>query len=123
MPEKRLQDRVAVVTGASRGIGRAVALALAAEGAAVVVAAKSTAPRESLPGSIHTLAREIEAAGGRALPVKTDVRKVARHRRHGRIDEDFLRERGWTVFRGAVTYRMITKRPRQVVPPWTTAYR
>ncbi len=71
----RLKDRVAIVTGASRGIGRTVALALAREGAAVTVAAKSTTSRTSLPGSIHTVAHEIEAAGGRALPVKCDVRR------------------------------------------------
>lgn len=73
----RLDGRVALVTGASRGIGKACALALAKEGAAVVLASKSlddTDPR--LPGTLRDVQREIEAAGGRAHSVKLDVRYV-----------------------------------------------
>ncbi len=70
----KLEGKVAIVTGASRGIGRALALRFASEGAAVVVAAKSEASTEKLPGSIHTVAEEIEAAGGRALAFRLDVR-------------------------------------------------
>ncbi|MGH7722797.1 MAG: SDR family oxidoreductase [Candidatus Dormibacteria bacterium] len=70
-----LDGRVAVVTGSSRGIGRAMALRLAAEGATVVVTGKSERPTDRLPGSIHTVAEEITAAGGRALAVHLDVRR------------------------------------------------
>jgi len=70
----RLAGRTALVTGASRGIGRAFALRLAREGASVVIAAKSETGSERLPGSIHSVAAEIEAAGGRAIAVRTDVR-------------------------------------------------
>lgn len=66
--------RTAVVTGASRGIGRAVALGLAKAGFDVVVAAKSTESTEKLPGSVFTVAAEVEALGVRALPVRVDVR-------------------------------------------------
>ena len=69
-----LTGRVAVVTGASRGIGKALALRLAREGADVVVAAKSEQSTEKLPGSIHETAAEIRALGRRALAVATDVR-------------------------------------------------
>jgi citronellol/citronellal dehydrogenase len=69
-----LGNRVAIVTGASRGIGRALALGLARAGCRVVIAAKSTAPSERLPGSIHTVAEEVLALGGEALAVQTDVR-------------------------------------------------
>jgi citronellol/citronellal dehydrogenase len=71
----RHEGRVAVITGASRGIGKAVALRLAAEGAAVVIAAKSTieAPG-SLPGTIEETVREIVDGGGRAIGVQVDVR-------------------------------------------------
>jgi citronellol/citronellal dehydrogenase len=69
-----LQGRVAIVTGASRGIGRALALGLARAGCHVVLAAKSTTPTEKLPGSIYTVAEEVEALGGQALPVQVDVR-------------------------------------------------
>lgn len=86
--------RVAIITGASRGIGRALALGLARAGWAVVIAAKSVASTEKLPGSIHTVAAEVEALGGQALPVQVDLRDEAQIEalaartleRFGRID-------------------------------------
>jgi len=69
-----LRGRVALVTGASRGIGKALALRLAQEGADVVVAAKSEQSTDKLPGSIHETADGIRALGRRALAVPTDVR-------------------------------------------------
>jgi len=69
-----LQGRVAIITGASRGIGKALALRLAQEGADVVVAAKSEQSTERLPGSIHETAEAVRALGRRALAVKVDVR-------------------------------------------------
>lgn len=74
MPSQPLRGKVAVITGASRGIGRACALRLAEEGVAVVVAAKTEESSAKSPGSIHDVAREIEALGARALPVRCDVR-------------------------------------------------
>src|SRR5258708_5529173 len=69
-----LSGRVAVVTGSSRGIGKALALRLAREGADVVVAAKSEVSTEKLPGSIYDTADEIRALGRRSLAIPTDVR-------------------------------------------------
>src|SRR5260370_16491123 len=69
-----LTGRVAVVTGASRGIGKALAIRLAQQGADVVVAAKSEQSTDRLPGSIHETADAIRALGRRALAVPTDVR-------------------------------------------------
>lgn len=72
-----LTGRTLFITGASRGIGKAIGLAAAREGANVVIAAKSDAPSAKLPGTIHEAAREVEAAGGRALAVRCDVRDDA----------------------------------------------
>jgi citronellol/citronellal dehydrogenase len=69
-----LHGKTVFITGASRGIGRAIGLAAAREGANVVVAAKSDVPNPKLPGTIHDAARELEAAGGKALAVRCDVR-------------------------------------------------
>jgi citronellol/citronellal dehydrogenase len=69
-----LSGKVAVITGASRGIGRALALGLARAGCHVVIAAKSTTSTEKLPGSIFTVAAEVEALGAQALPVQVDLR-------------------------------------------------
>ncbi|MBC8330316.1 MAG: SDR family oxidoreductase [Planctomycetes bacterium] len=93
-PRPDLSGKVAIVTGASRGIGKLIARELAGCGAAVTVAAKSEQARELLPGSIHDTVAEIEAAGGRALAVRTDLRQeqeveamVARTVEHfGRVD-------------------------------------
>src|SRR6185295_13247781 len=74
----RLRDRVVFITGASRGIGRACALACARAGADVVVAAKTVvAENPRLPGTIHDVAAEIEALGRAALPIRLDVRDEA----------------------------------------------
>ncbi len=72
-----LHGKTVFITGASRGIGKAIGIAAAREGANVVVAAKSDAPNPKLPGTIQDAAREIEAAGGRALAVRCDVRDEA----------------------------------------------
>ncbi len=71
----KLEGKVAIVTGASRGIGKAIALALAGEGARVVVAARTEREGGPLPGTIHKTADEIRASGGYALAIKTDVTK------------------------------------------------
>ncbi len=70
-----LSNKTIIITGASRGIGRAMALRFAHDGANIVVAAKSDKPHPKLKGTIYTVAREVEAAGGEALPVKLDVRR------------------------------------------------
>jgi len=69
-----LRDKTLFVTGASRGIGKAIALRAAAEGARIVVAAKTVDPHPRLPGTIHTAVEEIVAAGGEALACQVDVR-------------------------------------------------
>ncbi|MBI5546059.1 MAG: SDR family oxidoreductase [Deltaproteobacteria bacterium] len=73
----QLEKRVAIVTGASRGVGRSVALALAREGCDVVVAAKTSDPDPKLPGTIHDTAREVQAMGRRSLAVQVNVRNEA----------------------------------------------
>ncbi|HEX7754972.1 MAG TPA: NAD(P)-dependent oxidoreductase [Niabella sp.] len=69
------KNRTVVISGATRGIGKAIALRLAKEGANITIAAKSVTENEKLGGTIYSAAREIEAAGGKALPVACDVRE------------------------------------------------
>ncbi len=69
-----MQDRTLFITGGSRGIGLAIALAAAREGANIVIAARSDKPNPKLPGTIHSAAQQIEEAGGRCLPLVLDVR-------------------------------------------------
>jgi citronellol/citronellal dehydrogenase len=70
-----LQGKTLFITGASRGIGLAIALRAARDGANIVIAAKTAEPHPKLPGTIYTAAKEIEAAGGKALPLIVDVRE------------------------------------------------
>jgi citronellol/citronellal dehydrogenase len=69
-----LKDKTIFITGASRGIGREIALRCARDGANIVVTAKTAEPHASLPGTIHSVAAEVEAAGGKALALQLDVR-------------------------------------------------
>src|SRR5689334_3767974 len=69
-----LKGRTLFITGASRGIGLAIGLRAARDGANVVIAAKTAEPHPKLPGTIYTAAKEIEEAGGKALPLIVDVR-------------------------------------------------
>jgi citronellol/citronellal dehydrogenase len=69
-----LAGKTLFITGASRGIGKAIALRAARDGANIVVVGKTETPHPTLPGTIHTAAAEIEAAGGKALAIAADVR-------------------------------------------------
>jgi citronellol/citronellal dehydrogenase len=69
-----LKGKTLFITGASRGIGLAIALRAARDGANVAIAAKTDRPHPKLPGTIHSAAEEVEKAGGRALPLVVDVR-------------------------------------------------
>jgi citronellol/citronellal dehydrogenase len=73
--------KVIFITGATRGIGRAIALKFAKQGAMIAIAAKSESPHPTLAGTIHSVAEEIRAFGGQALPLRVDVR-----------DEDAVKE-------------------------------
>jgi citronellol/citronellal dehydrogenase len=69
-----LKGKTLFITGGSRGIGLAIAIRAARDGANVAIAAKTSEPHPKLPGTIHTAAAEIEAAGGKALPILCDIR-------------------------------------------------
>ena len=72
-----LKGKTLFITGASRGIGKAIALRAARDGANIIVAAKTTEPHPKLPGTIYTAAEEIEKAGGKALACVVDIRDEA----------------------------------------------
>ena len=74
MANLNLTGKTLFITGASRGIGREIALRCARDGANIVVSAKTAEPHASLPGTIHSVAAEVEAAGGKALALQLDVR-------------------------------------------------
>ena len=69
-----LAGKTMFISGGSRGIGKAIALRLAREGANIVITGKSETPHPKLPGTIYSAAAEIEAAGGRALAIPCDIR-------------------------------------------------
>jgi NADP-dependent 3-hydroxy acid dehydrogenase YdfG len=69
-----LKGKTIVITGASRGIGRAIGIRCAQEGANVAILAKTAEPHPKLPGTIYTAAKDVEQAGGKALPIICDIR-------------------------------------------------
>jgi len=75
MTTRSLKGKTIFITGGSRGIGLAIALRAAADGANIVIAAKTVDPHPKLPGTIYTAAAEIEAAGGKALALQVDIRE------------------------------------------------
>ncbi|WP_353861488.1 NAD(P)-dependent oxidoreductase [Azospirillum formosense] len=74
---RTLKGKTLFITGASRGIGKAIALRAARDGANVVIAAKTSEPHPKLPGTIFSAAEEVEAAGGKGLPILCDIRDDA----------------------------------------------
>ena len=81
-----LENRVVLMSGGSRGIGLAIAMRAARDGANVALLAKTDQPHPKLEGTVHTAAAEIEAAGGEALPIVGDVRDDESRRRRGGPD-------------------------------------
>jgi citronellol/citronellal dehydrogenase len=75
-----LAGKTLFITGASRGIGLAIALRAARDGANIVIAAKSNVPNPKLPGTIHSAATQVEAAGGKALALQVDIREESQVR-------------------------------------------
>ena len=75
MTDAAAPRQVTIITGASRGIGLAIGLRVARDGANIVIAAKTAEPHKKLPGTIFSAAEEVEKAGGKALPVVVDVRE------------------------------------------------
>ena len=69
----KLRDKVAIVTGGSRGLGKAIAMGFSKEGANVVVAARTEAEKRDLPGTIYQTAEEIKALGSEGLAIRCDV--------------------------------------------------
>eukprot|EP00126_Sphaerothecum_destruens_P010601 Sdes_comp20782_c0_seq2m16875 len=70
----KLAGKTLFITGASRGIGKSIALKAAKDGANIIIAAKTASPHPKLQGTIYTAAQEIEDAGGKCLPCITDIR-------------------------------------------------
>src|SRR5438094_10328543 len=75
--DEPLADKTLFISGASRGIGLAIALRAARDGANVALIAKTAEPHPKLEGTVYTAAEEIEAAGGKALPIVGDIRDEA----------------------------------------------
>ena len=73
----QLPNRTLFITGATRGIGHAIAMRAAADGANIVIIGKTAEPNPKLPGTIHTAADDVERAGGKALAIATDIRDEA----------------------------------------------
>jgi citronellol/citronellal dehydrogenase len=69
-----LKNKTVLITGGSRGIGKAIAMRLAEEGANIAIAAKTAEPHPKLEGTIYTAAKEIEALGVKVLPLQADIR-------------------------------------------------
>ncbi len=68
------KDRTVIISGGSRGVGLEIAKALGKDGANIAILAKTTEPHPTLPGTIYSAAEEIEAVGGKALPIVCDIR-------------------------------------------------
>jgi citronellol/citronellal dehydrogenase len=75
IPKGNLKNKTIFITGASRGIGLAIALRAAKDGANIAIVAKTVKEHKTLPGTIYSAAEEIEKAGGRALPIQCDIRR------------------------------------------------
>ena len=90
-----LKGKTLFITGASRGIGLAIALRAARDGANVAIAAKTDTPHPKLPGTIHSAAEAIEKAGGKALPLVVDLREEAHV--HGALEQTVARFGGLDI--------------------------
>lgn len=93
-----LAQKTVFITGASRGIGLAIALALARQGANIAVAAKTTEAHKKLPGTIYSACKEIEQAGGKALPLVVDVRSEEQVQAAGAVGRASNRRCCWLTF-------------------------
>lgn len=109
-----LRGKVAFITGASRGVGKNLALALAREGCDIVVAAKTVTPNPKLPGTIFDAAEEVERLGVRALPLQLDVRDDASVERGVKTALDRMGRIDFLVNNaGALHWRPVTETPMQ----------